>query len=699
MADDTDLNPGIGGDKIRTVQKGARKTQAFVLDMGGAGDESFLTGRMPTSPSNFAATFRESFTTYISGQNWQTASAGAAGDILQIDGNSAGASYLVISKSPLDASGAELEIESLAAFEMPFEVLAGIHLSQRTLGQEFSFELVSTETPGSAPSDLAIASIQQATTTLTVGTVTPHNLKVGARIGIAGVTQDSRLNYSALVVASTPSATQFTCTAGPGGAIPSLTVGPFASGVVYARSAMDFAVNGTSMLFENATATTASYYVRNDGSDPMPVGGTFAGAHGVTGGSTASIQPVASFGNYNFRPTTEFRLAQMVDRLQWQDVSVDANAQAGSRAVITQVIPNNTKSYKIRFRARNNKSFTVPNAKIVSVSKTGTTTATVITDGPHGLTTGDFVNTFGVRDQTNFANLAVATVVASVINANSFTIVWGAAVTATSYGGFVARVNGGQVMQGMAAQSVQSATITGSVMTLVGSAAWAGVLIGDYVNAHGLRDASTGADLGVDGAFRVRDIQTTSLVLEPIGGTVIPSALVTTNCGGAVIKRTDMRISFVRLFDFERLRIEALSRPAGDIAGSMPVQVSNVPGVSVSGNLTRDSGFSDSSTNLAAAATFTGTGRVTTGGNYAKFNGVAYADVAGTLFIDLSVDTGAIYRPVASIALAAQPVGFAAQLSVPVTGAQGAATLYRVRYVNGAGAQAAFQLSSSFSAA
>jgi hypothetical protein len=120
------------------------------------------------------------------------------------------------------------------------------------------------------------------------------------------------------------------------------------------------------------------------------------------------------------------------------------------------------------------------------------------------------------------------------------------------------------------------------VLTLAGSAAWSGLLIGDYVNLHGCRDNSTGADLGLDAVYRVRDIQTTSLVLEQIAGTAIPTTLATTNCGGAIIKRTDLRVSFVRLFDFDRLRVEALNRPTGDIAGSAPVQVSNTPGVTIS---------------------------------------------------------------------------------------------------------------------
>lgn len=73
---------------------------------------------------------------------------------------------------------------------------------------------------------------------------------------------------------------------------------------------------------------------------------------------------------------------------------------------------------------------------------------------------------------------------------------------------------------------------------------------------------------------------------------------------------------------------------------------------------------------------------------------MAYADQSGTLFIDQSLDSGATYQPVASQAVTASAP---AQLTARTTGAFGSATLYRVRYVNGAAAQATFRLSSAFS--
>jgi hypothetical protein len=192
-----------------------------------------------------------------------------------------------------------------------------------------------------------------------------------------------------------------------------------------------------------------------------------------------------------------------------------------------------------------------------------------------------------MRDQAaaSFPNLVTATAVVAAPTPTTFTIVVGTASTVTSYGGYVAKVQGGNLMSALGAltMAAQSATITSGILTLVGSAAWSGVLIGDFVELVGVRDSATGASLAIDGAWRVRDIATTNLVLEYVGSGTVPTTLTTTNCGGGVIKRTDLRISFLRVFDFERERVEMMSRPSGDIANSVGVSVNNTPGVAQSG--------------------------------------------------------------------------------------------------------------------
>lgn len=510
--------------------------------------------------------------------NWPSYSK-ATGDLIQLEGNACGASYLTLSLDPLTA-GTEAYIESDAIFKMPFDLGVGLHTSQRTYGQELSLAIINQEESGvspSGPTEIQISSIQQATSTLTVNTTANHGLKAGMRIGIYGVNNDSRLNYSALVVATTPTLTQFTCTAGPQGTIGSLTVGPFspASAFVYVRDAISWATNGTSIIFENGSSTNASFYVKSEGGDATPIGGTINGSHSVTVSSTASSIPVATALNYTARPSTQYFVSQQADRVQWMDAGIDAISQQSSRAAFAQVVPNPELLYKLRFKAKNLKGLTVPNAKIVSVTKTGTTTATVITASNHGLAVGDYIVTNGVRDQTNFANLTTATVVASVVNTTTFTVVWGSAVTATSYGGLVSRVQGQQVLQGQSPQVAQSYSISSSVLVLVGNATWTGVSIGDLVNLYGVRVDTTGADAGIDGVYRVRDLQTTTLYLEPTGDTTIPASAASTNVGGSVIRRTDFRISFVRLFDYERLRVEPLARPASDLVSAFPVAVQN----------------------------------------------------------------------------------------------------------------------------
>lgn len=541
-----------------------------------------------TAVGNITTKFREAFEVYTPGDRWLETT--GAGDLILLDGNAAAASYLVISKDPLTPDTITT-IDCNTTFDVPLEVAVGLHTSQRTYGQELAVELISTEDPIAGTADMAISSIQQATTTLTVSTTAPHNLKPGMRIGIRGVTQDSRLNYPALVVASTPSAIQFTATAGPQGTIPSLSVGPYAAGFVYVRPAMSRAPNGTSMVFESATVTNGSFYVRSEAGDVLP-SGTIIGSHVITLNTSASVQAINAALTYAFQPTTEYRLVHMIDGIQWSDAAVDSTSQASSRYKRTQVVPDVSATYKLRFRARNLPSLTVPVAKIVSATKSGTTTATVVTDVAHGLTTGDYVNIYGNRDSTNFANLTTATVVASVVNATTFTIVWGSAVSATGYGGFVARVNGQQTIQGLTTMVAQSVARTSNIVALTGSAAWSGVLIGDLVNLHGCRNVGNGGDVGIDGAYRVRDIQTTVIYLEPVGGTPTGVDITSTNCGGAIIRRTDIRISYVRIVDFDRLRIEALPRPGGDASQALPVVVNGggltaglVAGTSLAGDV------------------------------------------------------------------------------------------------------------------
>lgn len=408
---------------------------------------SDASGRLAPTVSILGAPtkFRDAFEIFDTTSRWNAVQI-APEDIVQVDGNVAGASYLVISKDPL-AEATETVIETLDRFVMPVRVAAGVSLSQRINGQEFAFELVSTDDwQGAVPlvpaSPVTIASISQTTTTLSVTTAAPHGLKIGEKVSIAGVS-DSRLNYSCLTIATTPTPTSLTATAGPQGTIPSVTAGPFTSGSVTKADPLGYARNGSSLVFEGTTATSESYYVRSEGGDALP-SGTIAGNHAAAFSvSTAATQLVNAAGAYAFAPQGLFEIMPQLEKVTFSASAVDSVGALSALFKRTQVVPNPARDYKVRFRAKNHRSFSRPVGKIVQAAKTGTTTTTLTFDQPHDLTTGDQIVVYGIRDQTNFANLATPTAVASVVDATRITVVMGAAATATAAGGLAMRVNGG----------------------------------------------------------------------------------------------------------------------------------------------------------------------------------------------------------------------------------------------------------------
>lgn len=539
------------------------------VDDGGA----LMTGNLDTP-------FRETFESWPSDEWTETK---APGDIVAVDGNALGASYLAISLSPLTA-GTETFVDTVDTFTMPFDLAVGLHLSQNAWGQDCSVEFIDVdEIP--AVEDMEVSAISQTTTVLTVDTVLPHNLVPGKRIGIRGCS-NAVVNYPSLVVAAIASPTQFTATGGPNSTIPSQTVtNPAgAKGFVYFRPALSSRRNGTALHFESTTATLGFVYARASAGDALPFasgsGNAINARQATTVGTTASVPLVASSPyTYTFTPTNEYRLTLMEDRLQWSDALVDSIAASNARVTRTQVVPNPAKRYRVRLKARNEPSLTVPGGQIVTVSKAGATTATVFTGAAHGLATGDLVVGYGVRDTgTGFYPALTTPAAVTVINPNTFTVVWGTLATNTSFGGFFAKVNAACPVPGAVSQSIQSAVKTTLAdgqhqIVLVGSATWAGLVIGDEVDILGCRDAVTGlTSIGIDGVWKVANLATTTLTLVNVPGyspTVADFALV--NCGGAVIKRTTMRISYLRPTQFERQRVEMLPRPSGDAAASAPV--------------------------------------------------------------------------------------------------------------------------------
>lgn len=614
---------------------------------------------------NIKTKFREAFEVYNpSAPNTRWVESKANGDITVADGNALAASYLVISKSPFDV-GTTTTISSVDRFTMPFDLSIGAHLSQRVVGQEFAIDLVDDEVLP-APDSLAITNATHANGLLTITTAVQHGLVVGKRIQIYGCT-DNRFNYANLVVASVPALNQFTVTAGAMGTLGAITA-TATNGFVAPRSSLGYAGNGTALIYENATATNASVYIRSAYGDAIP-SGTVLGNHSVTTLSSASVQAANAAYTYAFQPTAEMKLTLQADRVQWSNVAVDSTAQATNISSRTQVVPDSTKAYKIRVRATNAMDLSRPVAKIVSAVKSGSTTATLTLDRDHGLAVGALITVYGIRDQaaTAFPNITTATAITGVPSSNQVQIVIGSGTANTSYGGFISIVNGGNLpsAQGVVSQVVQQAALSTLAdgtrqLVLTGSATWASpaTTVGDYLELIGCRNNTDGADMLIDGAWKVAFASTTSLTLVPVLPTMtLPADFGTTACGGGLQRRTDIRISFVRVFDFERERVEMLSRPSGDAASAAPVTVQGT--ATVSGTVTAGAGTSligdvamqyrstasgASATHLVSAATTNATSIKTSAGKvlgwclanttaswvYVKFHNTASAPTAGS---------------------------------------------------------------------
>ncbi len=359
--------------------------------------------------------------------------------------------------------------------------------------------------------------------------------------------------------------------------------------------------NAFGIRFTGTTATSAAV-VSIFGGDDNQVSGALTGDHRTNIASSAPTYVAGgSWGQYEIKPTSRYMLECTPSASVVMDKAEQANTYWNPRDTLrTSVKPSGAATLYPRFRLYMPANASRPIAKIVKAEKlTASATATIYTDVPHGLATGNYVTLKGIRDIVNFAPINTPVTV-TVVDATTFTAVFGAAAIATSYGGMVCIANGGKDQPGIiaqAVQSVQSIVANGETwLQLVGSATWAGLNLGDYVNTHGVREDVAGADLGIDGAWEVAHLATTTLILRPVYGIAlnrISPALDTlslTNAGGAVILRPTLRSHDLSVTSWRESRVQIDGQgtarsdkalPMYGMGGSMSVLQST--GASISG--------------------------------------------------------------------------------------------------------------------
>jgi hypothetical protein len=495
-------------------------------------------------------------------------------------------------------------LEYIGTVTPPFAIDVPFSISQRSRGQFFELSMIQklANTPDmfTVSPAIAMTSISQSASTITIVLATPTNIQVGEWFNTYGV-DDSRLNICNAVVASV-SSDKLTITCGYTGDVAntSVTISAINSlGYFKPQDKPSSTLNGASYVFSGASATSASLLLQSAGSN-VRTSGTNAASHLVTNASTAPVFVNAGNGQFEIKPTSSFELEVDKNSAGFLDYSVDSTASQSTVRLLQETgVPEYYAGYTPYLRALTSKSTTRPIAKIVSAAKSGTTTATITTDVPHGLIAGkSVVDIIGCRDQTNFVTTTGITV-ATVPTSTTFTVVFGASATATTYGGSVSLRNGSNSTVGNAGQAIQSLSIDANgIMSVVGSTTWTGITVGEYVNLHGVRDNTTGADLGFDGAYVLFDLNGATIKLKAVvnpdgtntknglGVNVTPAMPFTSsvNCGGSVIMRTTGRIHDLRLEErsYSAVKIWGQGESRTDLA--LPVTVQTMPTVTVNLN-------------------------------------------------------------------------------------------------------------------
>ena len=501
-------------------------------------------------------------------------------DLVWSDGNVGGGSYLVISKSALVPT-TSTNLISKERFKIPSIFMAGLGLSQRTNAGEFSFEFVAVDGNGvvvppddPVPAAVVVSSIDANNADWVVVTATPHGLLPGRGVVLYD-NADSRANVGPLYIKTVPSPTSLTFAATDHNA--ALAAGGMLRGICECGLAKFAGVT----RFIGTSASNAESISRNGQSTRIVnwnPGNTqtdsVVPSEHINFASVPYVRAFRAKGEWNMWVQTEDLLFVTKD----QDGSGDPRSSSYRRSEV----PDFQELYALRFRANHFENMSKPVANIVSISKVASTTATIVFDQPHGLTTTSYILIYGVRDATNFANLTTATPVASVVDPTTITIAFGASATATSYGGFAFLVNGSN-NGSIESENIQSYLRTAdNRLEITALTAWAEV-IGNTVTLFGLVHSDGAVQTALHGRYRVanRIDATFKLELEPLDSQDISGVpLSATNAGGTVIRNTDYRLHYAKVLDYVRSMVEVPH--SGVEARSVPVNVNSTVTVTAS---------------------------------------------------------------------------------------------------------------------
>jgi hypothetical protein len=476
-------------------------------------------------------------------------------------------------------------IEHVGAVELP--AVSDIHLSisQRLRNDRVIYALADESSSIPAYDSYTIASISQTASTVTIVLNSPFIYPLGTVISISNI-PDNRICYQDCPVASiSEDSKTITITTTSGAAIASTTIAAINSVgtlTVWHDILRGGASNGVAVAFTSSTTTLAEIYSRRNGTDrPSGSPSLIIGDRRIAVSSTAPSR-LASGAGYALTSGSEYRIEIEPGLVRVGDRSSDASAMYSTRAMLESTAPAGSGPFKRLVGASRSISATSVNANIVSVSRT-TNTVVVTLDRDAvsaGFVVGQYIQVYGIANQTLFPNTTSANPLTGV-SGSTITFSW-TGTAGTSYGGFIS-IPAGQIGIGGALNIVTSVSVSASgQLTLSSTTAWA-CSPTDIVRVQGVRNATNGSDLGVDGLWKVVRVGavTTNLVLGPLVDyannvkSPVVGVLASTTCGGGVLLATTVRVHAWRAYTrkIQEVRIQGQGMLVTDNA--VPVALVN----------------------------------------------------------------------------------------------------------------------------
>ena len=654
-------------EKIKLITNLTQKTTVYdptLLGLGGTLSNNILSLELSTSnmspsdileiiidnalqrtPDNALAIgninrkFRDSFS---SGNldNWNSTIPN--NDMITFGGNSSGSSYVNIVKSVFAGESMVL-LDSIDSYTFPFRFAFAPSLSQRMAGQEFNISFVGADSNNNIeyiqqPSTIRPASLSVTSSIATVTTSSPHGLNGGDRIILSGFS-DTRLNVGPVIVTPVTSIT-FT--------IPiTIANGSYnvTNGLIQWADPINNIRNGISFLYDNQIATSVSLIARRNGKKFKTTA--------INTLTSVALQPNTSPYTDSFIAAGENEIRANIEGVAYTSRTPDSISGPTYYNKIAQGIPDEALNYKLQVKAKNLANVSGIVAEISSVSKSASTTATVVCSSAHGLTVDSWVMIYGIRDTVNFPNITTQTKVLSIVNSTTFTIAIGTSSTTTSNGGIVVLINGSIAPTGLINTVVQSLSNANGLLTLITSAT-ASFLPGEFITVAGLYDSLT----TYEGIYKVARVSGTTIELYSDKADIS-----STNTGGTLVKNTQLRLHTLRVLDYNREVVELENRGAYDASSAIPVQHVSTLAVAQSTGVNTSmwgaagfGGFLVADVASAAITTTTTSAAIVPGainciGTYSNSFSIIVSAVSGTnpimdIVVQESIDNGTTWKDV-----------------------------------------------------